>query len=57
MNEFVNELFVEYGSIDRTSADAVQVKVLACTVFAPKVREKASPSASSCFFMELTPWM
>ena len=51
MNELVNELLVDYGSIDKASADAVHVKVLAETAVDPKARDMASPIASSCFFM------
>ncbi len=41
MNAVVNELFVEYGSIDSASSDAVQVNVLAPAVAAPNSMDNA----------------
>ena len=53
MNALVNEWFVEYGSIDKASAEAVQLNGLACTPAEPSVRDSANAAlrANKCFFM------
>src|SRR4051794_11075109 len=51
MNELVNVLFVEYGSIDSASSDDDQVNVLASAVHASA--SDSVMAASRCFFMEV----
>jgi hypothetical protein len=51
MNELVNELLVEYGSMDKISAEDVQVNGLACSPVLPSPRESNRAKAIEVFFI------